>query len=222
MQGANVSNQPSSWCTTGSWRRGFTISLWSIFSSIIKVEPPTSSPTPTYISPTVKNCCEKAIFLSSLSLTDTSKPSSSKANKLTYSVITHVIISLDAAIGDCTVSTAAEYVKRQIGFEVVLLNCKLCTLHNNEGTSGTDFGKSTRKIIAVAHTSYHNFSGDPEEELGQFMATDDSATQDSPVQPTKKPRLEASMDSELLHKIDEKIDEVIETVGIFDHIKKIF
>ena len=67
-------------------------------------------------------------MLANLSACDPQKPSSSKANRLTYTVITQVIISLDNSQGECNVVTASEMVQKQVGFSIVLLDSKLYPL----------------------------------------------------------------------------------------------
>ena len=55
---------------------------------------------------------------------------------------------------NCTVTAAAELVKQQFGFDIVLLDSKLFLLRDNSRSSGTDFWKSTRKIIAASKDVY--------------------------------------------------------------------
>ncbi len=54
-----------------------------------------------------------------------SKAASSKAKRLVHDVITQVIVSLDSSIDECSIKAVGEMVKRQVGFEVVPLDCKL-------------------------------------------------------------------------------------------------
>ena len=102
---------------------------------------------------------KKTILIANLSLRDINKPSSPKANRLAHTVVTQVIISLDSSAGECNVDTAAEMVKRQVGFEVVLLDSKLFPVIPNDSTSGPDFWKSTWKIIAASRLMYEKLTG---------------------------------------------------------------
>ena len=51
-------------------------------------------------------------------------------------------------MSECTVTVAVGKVQDQVGFEAVLLYSTLYPLVWNEVTSGLDFWKSTRKIVA--------------------------------------------------------------------------
>lgn len=76
-----------------------------------------------------------------------------------HTIVTQVIVSLDSSMGDCSVVKEAEMVKRQVGFDVVLLDSKLYPLISSDATSGIDFWKSTRKIIAASRSVYEKLGG---------------------------------------------------------------
>lgn len=136
---------------------------------------------------------KKTILLTNLSLRDTSRPCSSKSNKITYTVVTQLIISLDSAMGECNVSTAAEMVRCEIGFEVILLDSKLFPILNNDATSGVDFWKSTRKVIAASRSTYESLVGiTAGEELKQV---EDNAIE---VPPSKKAKVNDDLLMELM------------------------
>ena len=69
--------------------------------------------------------------LAKVAARDLNKPSSSRASCLSHTIITSIVVKLDYTMGECNVDTVAELVKAQVGFEVILLDCKLypMTLH---------------------------------------------------------------------------------------------
>ena len=72
-------------------------------------------------------------------------------------------------MNECNIATAVELVKHQVGFDVVLLDCKLFPLIENEAMSCPDFWKSTRKIIAASRSMYEKLVGvSAGEELSQM------------------------------------------------------
>ena len=71
-------------------------------------------------------------------------------------------------MGECNAPTVTEKVKNQVGFEAILLDSKLYPLIVNDSTSGLDYWKSSRKIIATSRTVYEKIVGkSPAEELSQ-------------------------------------------------------
>ena len=71
-------------------------------------------------------------------------------------------------MGECNAPTVTEKVKNQVGFEAILLDSKLYPLIANDSTSGLDYWKSSRKIIATSRTVYEKIVGkSPAEELSQ-------------------------------------------------------
>ncbi len=48
-----------------------------------------------------------------------------------HTVVTQMIVSFDSSMGDCCVAKGAELVKRQVGFETILLDSKLYPLISN-------------------------------------------------------------------------------------------
>ena len=124
--------------------------------------PPTSLPSRMQSVPTSRvprKLIKKNILVASLSR-DNDKPSTSKsANHLTPTVVTQIIVSLDPSQGECSVSCVLDMVKRQLGFEAILLDSKLFPLTNNESTSGEEFWRLTSKTFAVSHTAYQRLGG---------------------------------------------------------------
>ena len=84
------------------------------------------------------------------------KKGKSKKGKLEYTTVTQVVVSMTPA--ECTVSNATQ-VSEQVGFEVILLDSKCFPLMKNESTSGIDFWKSTRKILAASASLWEKLSG---------------------------------------------------------------
>ena len=94
---------------------------------------------------TNRRTIQKTILLAKVSLPDMNKPSLSQANRLTHTVITSVNVELDHSLGECNVNTVPDMVKKQVGFDVILLDSKLYPLIANESTAGIDFGSLIEK-----------------------------------------------------------------------------
>lgn len=158
---------------------------------------------------------KKTILLVNLSARDGTRASSSKTNGLTYNVVTQVIVSISASLGECTVSAVADMVKAQVGFEVILLDSKLYPLMDNDSTTGTDFWKSTRKIIAASRSLYEKLGGVPANaELAQ--AEDDVVIVETS---SKRKRIDTEAK---LEEIDKKLEEINTRVKFVDEIRKVF
>ena len=105
-------------------------------------------------------------------------------------------------------STAAEMVRREIGFEVILLDSKLFPILNM-----IDFWKSTRKVIAASRSTYESLVGvTAGEELKQV---EDNAIE---VPPSKK----AKVNDDLLMELNHKVDEILVKLSFIDDVKKVF
>ena len=184
---------------------------------------PQSNPVPHVPSPRVRQrIIKKTMLLAKLALRDVSKPSSSRANRLTHTVITSVVVSLDQSMGECNVASAAEIVKRQVGFEVILLDSKLYPLIESEATSGFDYWKSTRKIIATSRTVYEKLIGkSPAEEIKQV--DEDVVVVDHP---RKKIKLTSDGDDVViltkLEEVEKAVREINEKLGFLGELKKAF
>ena len=103
-----------------------------------------------------KKSVRKAVSLVSLSSVDTTKASTSKPQRMDYSVVTQVFLCLEP--DQCNVRSVGDLVAWQVGFPVILLDSKLYPLLSNEGTSGVDFWRSTRKILAASKSLYQQLS----------------------------------------------------------------
>jgi hypothetical protein len=104
--------------------------------------------------PASRKPVKKTIPVINLSARDSNKPSSSKTNGLMYTVVTHVIVNLNGNAGECTVGIVAEKVKAQVGFDTILLDSKLYPVFESDATTGTEFWKSTRKIMAASRSLF--------------------------------------------------------------------
>lgn len=60
---------------------------------------------------------------------------------------------------ECNVPAISHLVTQQLGFQAIVLDCK-CPLMCNEATSGIDFWKSSRKILAASKDLYENLNPD--------------------------------------------------------------
>lgn len=110
---------------------------------------PTNQPHFTRVP---KKAIRKPISLVSLTSMDASRPSTSKASKMEYSVVTQVFLCLTP--NQCNVRTVSDLMTEQVGFPVILLDSKCYPLSSNSGTSGTDFWKSNRRILAASKSLY--------------------------------------------------------------------
>ena len=71
-----------------------------------------------------KNTFRKTIVLVSLTSTSADKPSSSsKSPELNYTVVTQVVVTMEA--NNCSSGAAADLVKQQVGYEVMLVSASM-------------------------------------------------------------------------------------------------
>ena len=117
---------------------------------------------------------------------------------MAHTIVTQVIVALDPSNGECNVPTVAEKIQKQLGFPVILLDSKLFPVTESENTSGAEFWKSTRKIIAVSSSSYEKVGGVlPGKELI------DADTDEAEPRPKKvKTQQESVSTSDVLKKLD--------------------
>ena len=181
--------------------------------------------------PAPRKPVKKTIPVFNLSARDSNKPSSSKTNGLMYTVVTHVIVNLNSSAGECTVGIVAEKVKAQVGFDTILLDSKLYPVIDNDATSGIEFWKSTRKIMAASRSLYERLGGVPSSE--EFFNQVDDAEVEI-LEPSNKKRKTANSEDSTVAidklasmdtKLDEvvtRLDEVIARVGFLDDIRKVF
>lgn len=163
----------------------------------------------------------KAILLAKLAARDPDKPCTSKSARFSYTVITSIVVKLDHVMGECNVDTVAELVRAQVGFEVILLDCKLYPLIAHDSTSGLDFWKSTRKIIATSRSTYEKLVGkSPRQEI---------STVDGDVEiiepAAKKPRIADETVADILQKVcnvERDVKSINEKLQFISDIKKGF
>ena len=118
-------------------------------------------------------------------------PSTSKSSKMEYGVVTQVFLCLTP--DQCNVRSVSELMAEQVGFAVILLDSKCYALSSNSGTSGTDFWKSTRRILAASKSLYEQLSGhDSGVEHAEVELTQPSS---------KKPRKDTCTLVEILDKV---------------------
>ncbi len=78
---------------------------------------------------------------------------------MSYTIATQVIVNINTGIGENTVSAVSALVKSQVGFEPILLDSKLFPLIDSDATSGIEFWKSTRRIMAASKSLYDKIGG---------------------------------------------------------------
>ena len=66
---------------------------------------------------------------------------------------------VDLSPSACTVSAVTDLVRKQVEFDVLLLDSKCYQLHGNENTSGEGFWKSTWKVLATSRELYKKLTG---------------------------------------------------------------
>lgn len=160
-------------------------------------------------------CIKKTIPVANLSLRDSTKAStsSSKTNGMIYTIVTQVIVSINSSLGECNVTSVSEMVKAQLGgLEVILLDSKLYPIMDNEATSGVEFWKSTRKIIAASRSLYEKLVPDAELDQGEDTVITE------PLSKKRKIESEAIQ----LEDIAKKLDAIDSKLSFIDEIKKTF
>ena len=88
--------------------------------------PSTLPPPPSPTFPAAgrkKNTFRKTIVLVSLTSTSADKPFSSKSSGLNYTVVTQVVVTMEA--NNCSSGAAADLVKQQVGYEVILVSAAM-------------------------------------------------------------------------------------------------
>ena len=101
--------------------------------------PLTQAKAPQHFTNTIrvsKKTFRKGVSLVALTGADATKPGTSKAPRLNYSIVTQVYLCLSPE--QCNVASISDLVAEQPGFPVIL--------SANAGTCGVDFGKSSRKL----------------------------------------------------------------------------
>ena len=167
----------------------------------------------------LKRVVKKSIVVANLSARDGSRASSSKTNGLTYTEVTQVLVSLTVA--ECNVLAVSEFVRAQLGFEVVLLDSKLYPIANIEATSGMDYWKSTRKIIAASRSLYERLGGvSPDAALA--MQEDDDIVLVEPSAKKAKKKDDNLPNMTSLEDIHKKLDSIGSKVSFHDNLRKTF
>jgi hypothetical protein len=150
---------------------------------------------------------------------DGSRASSSKNNGLTYTEVTQVLVSLTEA--ECNVPAVSEFVRSQLGFEVVLLDCKLYPIANTEATSGKEYWKSTRKIIAASRSLYERLGGVPPDAALAMREGDDIVLVGPSAKKAKK-NDDNFPEKTSLEDIHKKLDSIGSKVSFNDNLRKTF
>ena len=159
-------------------------------SSSHSLQPCVSSPFGSYTNPSFQgdmppphpprskfNKIKKSILVVSLS-----KKGKEKKGKIEYTAVTQVVVSLSLA--DCNVATVTDRVTQQVGFQAVVLDSKCYPLMSNEATTGVEFWKSTRKILAASKSVFRKLTDRNTDNVSVIIE------QDSGGPPQKKRRIE--------------------------------
>ena len=170
--------------------------------------------TPTYSLPPPhpprpkKSTLTKTIVLVSLQLKDGQTPSSSKASKIDFQVVTNIVLTLEPS--QCNLATVGKPVAQQVGFEVILLDSKAYPLLPSDATSGAQFWKSTRKVLAASKTLYEKCTG---HDANVMRACGEEAAGGEPAPKRKKT---SESESTLQDLISSKFSSLEERLGSID------
>ena len=119
-------------------------------------------------------------------------------------MVTQVFLCLEP--DQCNAPSVADLVASQVGFPIVLLDSKCYPLSPSSGTSGDDFWKSTRRILAASKSLFKKLGGH-----GSDVSSAESETQPSS---SKKPR------TDTLVKILDKVCVIERKVSIPSELSK--
>ena len=145
-----------------------------------------------------KNFRKTIIVVSLLKRDVRNQPCSSKTGSLDYNVVSHIVVNLEQSM--CNVGSVAQLVKQQLGIEMILLDSKCFKLYDNESTSGMDFWKSSRKILAASKQAYESLTGKSARDTPDALV-DKTGEESRPI--AKKPRLVHDADANY------KLDKVV-------------
>ncbi len=113
--------------------------------------PPPHPPRPKRVT------ISKTIVLVSVQPKDNHGPGSSKASKIDFQVVTNIVLTLQPP--QCSLTTVGQLVAQQVGFDVILLDSKAYPLLPSDATSGVQFWKSSRRVLAASKALYEKCTG---------------------------------------------------------------
>ncbi len=76
--------------------------------------------------------------------------------KVNYEVVTQTHLALDS--NSCNMRRVSDILRKQLNFDVVLLDKKCYPLMENDSTSSESFWKSSPKVLAANKSLYHKVS----------------------------------------------------------------
>lgn len=79
-------------------------------------------------------------------------------------VVTQTQVTLSSS--SCNVQCVAEILRKQLGVEVILLDCKCYPLMNTECASSESFQKSSRKVLAANKALFQKIDRRRESQYG--------------------------------------------------------
>ena len=134
-----------------------------------------------------------------------------------YNVVSQVIVSINTIAGECNVSAVSEKVQEQVGFEVILLDSKLFPLLDNDATTGVDFWKSTRKIIAASRSLYEKLGGiTPGTEFSNELISGEPSTKKRKINEEEDP--DKDFLRAKLEEMDNKLTDIKAKITFLDDI----
>ena len=155
-----------------------------------------------------KKTWRKTIILVSLTKREGVRACKGKS-RVDYEVVTQVVVNLGPSA--CSVSSVTDLVRKQVDFDVILLDSKCYPLLGNESTSGEGFWKSTRKVLATSRELYRKLTGhttDPVRASIDLTQDESSEDSDASFPSSKRPCLDYKAPD-----IHQKLDEIARGVS---------
>ena len=130
-----------------------SVSAFGAYTGPTCSQPTMSVPISTSRS---KKTWRKTIILVSLTKREGVRACKGKS-RVDHEVVTQVVVNLGPSA--CSVSSVTDLVRKQVDFNVILLDSNCYPLLGNESTSGEGFWKSTRKVLATSRELYRKLTG---------------------------------------------------------------
>ena len=161
----------------------------------------------------------KTVAVVSLSYPSSNKASTSKATfHLDYKIVTQVVVTLE--VGNCSPDIVADLIKQQVGFQVVLLDSKCFPILESDTTTGTDYWKSNRKILAASKSLYTRLTGSSANVKRANNAVDLTNSDEEGVAPPKSKC--CCLSSNKLDKILDTVEAIKERNDVIEKISGLF
>lgn len=141
------------------------------------------------------------------------KKGKAKKGKVDYTTVTQVVVSMTPA--ECNVNDVATKVSEQVGFPTILLDSKCFALMKNDATSGIEFWKSTRKILAASASLWQQVSG---HNIGTKLSVQVQGNADVHEDAGPAPKKQRLDNSETCQTVLEKVSKLEEKFTFLDEL----